>query len=463
MDILNSLQAIVGHGNVLTGKDVTSRSVGWFDSNARQALALVRPKCTEEVSQVVGLCYQQSISIVVLGGGTGFVEGSISQEHQVVLSFERMNAIESIDEDNRSVLVQAGVPLQALHEFAQDHQLHFPVDLGARGSCTLGGMAATNAGGNEVLRYGMFREQVLGLEVVMPNGEIITNLRALLKNNTGYDLKQLFIGSEGTLGIVTRLTLRLRPLHNSVSTALVAVSQFEHLVTALRNLDRQLGGRLSAFEVMWQDHYQFIIDDGHKHQAPLSTEHPYYVLIQAANYHDLEADIFMSALEACMNDGIIVDAAIASSKAQQQAMWAIRDDIERLTTGLAPYIGYDISLPINKMAGYIDQLQTAIKSQWSDAKIIVFGHLGDGNLHLFIHVGPTLTAKTKDAINHLVYQPLANLNGSISAEHGIGLQKKSYLKYSRTQEEIALMQLLKKQLDPKAILNPGLIFDYTER
>ncbi|MFQ3231473.1 FAD-binding oxidoreductase [Reinekea sp.] len=459
MTILSSLADIVGQTNVLTGDDVVSRTVGWFDNSPRCAKAIVRPKSTKEVSKVMALCHQNQISIVTLGGATGFVDGATSQEDQIVLSMERMTDIESIDVDNRSIIVQAGVPLQKLHEFAQEHDLHYPVDLGSRGSCTLGGMASTNAGGNEVLRYGMSREQILGLEVVLADGQVVSNLRALLKNNTGYDLKQLFIGSEGTLGIVTKLALRLRPLHSSLSTALVAVDSFKKVVTLLRTLDRNLGGRLSAYEVMWQDHFKFVIDDEQKHKAPLPLDHAFYVLVQAANYHELEAEIFMSSLEQCMENKLIADAAIASSKAQQQALWAIRDDIECLTVGLAPYIGYDVSLPINAMESYIESLKGNIKKKWADAKVIVFGHLGDGNLHLFIHIGPTLSAADKAEVNRLVYAPLKFVDGSISAEHGIGLQKKAYLKYSRTAAEVDLMRQLKNMLDPNKTLNPGIIFD----
>lgn len=457
--LLTKIKELLGQTHVLTGEDVSARVVSWFDNSPMRAGAIVRPGSTEEVASVVKLCAEAGVSIVPLGGATGFVEGAVPEGHQIGLSLERLNQIESIDVDNRTVVVQAGVPLQALHEFAESHQLHYPVDLGARGSCTLGGMAATNAGGNEVLRYGMTREQILGLEVVLPSGEIVSNLRPLLKNNTGYDLKQLFIGSEGTLGIVTRLTLRLRALHQSLATALVAVPDFKSLPKLLRELDQKLGGRLSAFEVMWQDHIQFVVDDEQKHKAPLALTEPYYVLVQAANYHDLEQEIFISALESQLEAGTIVDAAIASSKAQQAALWAIRDDIERLTVGLAPYIGYDVSLPINEMETYIENLKTQITQQWSRAKVIVFGHLGDGNLHLFIHIGSQLSPEDKDQVNQMVYRPLEACQGSVSAEHGIGLQKKAYLKYSRTEREVALMREIKKTLDPNGILNPGVIFD----
>ena len=459
MTLIAALQNIVGKGNVLTDDDVCARAVSWFDHRPMTALAIVRPANTEQVSAVVKCCAQAQVSLVPMGGLTGFVEGAVTTAQQIGLSLERMTRIESMDVEDACVVVEAGVPLQTLHEFAEEHQLHYPVDLGARGSCTLGGMAATNAGGNEVLRFGMTREQILGLEVVLADGRVLSNLRPLLKNNTGYDLKQLFIGSEGTLGVITRLALRLRPLHNSLSTALVAVNDFTSVATLLRTLEQQLGGRLSAFEVMWREHFNFIVADGAKHKAPLATDYEFYVLVQTANFNSAEEVIFMDVMEQGLTTGIIADAAVASSLAQQKALWAIRDDIERLTTGLAPYLGYDVSLPIKHMDSYIRNLQAAIKQRWPDAIVIVFGHLGDGNLHLFIHIGPQLSASDKADINQRVYQPLADIEGSISAEHGIGFQKKSYLTCSRSKDEIQVMRDLKRVLDPLNILNPGAIFD----
>jgi FAD/FMN-containing dehydrogenase len=459
VSLLKQLEGIVGKVNVLTDGDVSARVISWFDSNPMEALAIVRPANTAEVSAVVTCCAAANVSLVPMGGLTGFVEGAVTTGKQVGLSLERMAEIESIDEENACVVVQAGVPLQKLHEFAEAHQLHYPVDLGARGSCTLGGMAATNAGGNEVLRYGMTREQILGLEVVLADGRVISNLRPLLKNNTGYDLKQMFIGSEGTLGIITRLTLRLRPLHSSLSTALVAVNDFKSVTALLRSLEQKLGGRLSAFEVMWQEHYKYILHDGSKHTAPMAPDYPFYILIQAANYHSLEEDIFMAAMEQGLGDGVITDAVIALSIAQQKSLWAIRDDIERLTTGLAPYLGYDVSLPIKYMDNYIRELDQSVKQKWPDAKVIVFGHLGDGNLHLFINIGPEMSLESKADINRMVYSPLEKLDGSISAEHGIGFQKKQYLPFSRSADEIELMRDFKRVLDPHSLLNPGSIFD----
>ncbi|EAR10723.1 FAD-binding oxidoreductase [Reinekea blandensis] len=457
-ELLQKLTVLVGENNVLTGDAVRQRATSWFDNTPMSAAAIVRPGTTAEVTAVIQCCAEHGVALIPMGGLTGFVEGAVAGDQQIGLSLERLTRIESFDVENRSVVVEAGVPLQALQEAAEAHGLHFPVDLGARGSCTIGGMTATNAGGNEVLRRGMMREQILGMEVVLANGEVLTNLRPLIKNNTGYDLKQLFIGSEGSLGVVTRLCLRLRPKHLSHSTALVATDSFDKVAHLLRHLEGALGGRLSAYEVMWQNHYAFIIDDEQTHKAPLPTDYPFYVLVQAANYHELEADIFQSALEQAMSDELLVDAAVASSLAQQADLWAIRDDIERLTVGLAPYIGYDVSLPIQAMNAYVTDLTETINARWADAKMVVFGHLGDGNLHLFIHIGPELSAEDKEAVNQMVYEPLEALQGSISAEHGIGHQKKRYLKYSRSDTEIAWMRRLKQTFDPENRLNPGVIF-----
>ncbi len=457
--LIQSLQALLGTNQVLTGDAVQQRAVSWFDHTPSQAGAIIRPASTEEVSKALALCHEAGVSVVPLGGMTGVVDGVRAQPDQIGLSLERMTGVEPIDVDNRTLTVEAGVPLQRVHELVEQQDLHFPVDLGARGSCTIGGMISTNAGGNEVLRYGMMREQVLGLEAVLADGRVVSNLRPLMKNNTGYDLKQLFIGSEGTLGIVTRVTLKLRPRHHSLSTAWVAVDRFQNLPRLLRQLERGLGGRLSAFEVMWRDHVELMAGEDSPHTLPLESSAPYYVLIQAANYHESEHTTFEGALETAFEQALISDAAVAGSQAQQAKMWAIRDDIERLTKKLTPYAAFDVSLPIKHMETYVEALKSNLTSRWPDAKLIVFGHLGDGNLHIFINVGSTLEESDRHAIESFVYSPLKDCNGSVSAEHGIGVEKKAYLSLCRSETEVALMRHLKQALDPKRILNPGVIFD----
>lgn len=458
-ELIQALEDLLGANQVLTGDDVRQRVVSWFDHSPSQAGAIIRPASPGEVAGALSLCGEAGVAVVPMGGLTGVVSGVRAAPNQIGLSLERLTGMEPIDVDNRTLTVEAGVPLQRVHEVAGQQGLHFPVDLGARGSCTIGGMVSTNAGGNEVLRYGMMREQILGLEAVLADGRIVSNLRPLMKDNTGYDLKQLFIGSEGTLGIVTRITLKLRPLHHSLSTAWVAVNEFQNLSRLLRRLERQLGGRLSAFEVMWREHAELMAGEDSPHTLPLEGSSPYHVLIQAANYHESEHGTFESALEAAFEQSLLTDAAVASSQAQQAKMWAIRDDIERLTKKLAPYAGFDVSLPIKHMETYVETLKSNLAGQWPTARLVVFGHLGDGNLHVFINIGDAMDESQRRAIESYVYSPLQHYNGSISAEHGIGLDKKTYLSLSRSETEIALMRQLKGALDPGGILNPGVIFD----
>lgn len=333
----------------------------------------------------------------------------------------------------------------------------FPLDLGARGSATIGGNIATNAGGNSVIRYGMIRDQLLGVEAVLADGTVISSMKGVIKNNTGYDLKQLFIGSEGTLGIVTRAILRLRPLPRSRNTALLAIDSFEKMWKFLQTMDSALGGTLSAFEVMWNDFYQLIVGDGENHGAPLDSSHKFYVLVESTG-GDQESDQvrFERALEEAFEEELVADAVIAQSKQQREDLWAIRDDVENLVKRLFPPIGFDISLSIPQMDGYVEDVRRQLLERWPHSRMVVMGHLGDGNIHLVMTVG-SMEADDIHAVEKIVYQALEQRQGVISAEHGIGLEKRDYLGHSRSMQEIALMKTLKLALDPKGILNPGKI------
>jgi len=355
-------------------------------------------------------------------------------------------------------MVDAGVALQKVHDTAEAAGLLFPLDLGARGSCTIGGNISTNAGGNSVIRYGMIRDQILGVEAVLADGTIISSLNGVIKNNTGYDLKQLFIGSEGTLGIVTRAVLRLRSLPRSCNTALLAIENFELLGRFLSDVDSALGGTLSAFEVMWNDFYRLTIGDGSRHGQPLGSDHKFYVLIESTGGHEESDKVrFEGALEEAFESELIVDAVIAQSKQQREDLWAIRDDIEELTHKLMSPIVFDISLGIPQMDEYVDEVRQQITQRWPDSVMVVFGHLGDGNIHLVVTVGSREPGEVH-AVETIVYEALGRRQGVISAEHGIGLEKREFLKYSRSADEITLMKTLKSALDPKGILNPGKIF-----
>ncbi len=457
--LLEEIKQIVGANGLLQGDDVSARPLDWMGRNNRQAKAIVRPKNTQEVAEVLKVCYAAGQPVITLGGLTGLVQGTVSTSDDIILSMERQTTIEDIDVLGKTLTVQAGAPLQKVQEAAEKQNLLFALDLGARGSCTIGGNIATNAGGNQVLRYGMMREQVLGLEVVLADGSIMSSMNSLLKNNTGYDLKQLFIGSEGTLGVVTRAVLRLHPQTNSNNTALVALESFESLTSFFALMGEQLAGSLTSFEVMWNSHYKILTQETKRHQAPLAADYPYYVIVEQQGVHQKRDSLqFSDALETAMEKELLVDAVIAQSKKQAESIWNIREDIEGLAMALMPFCAFDISLPIKNMDEFTTTLQIKLIEKWGKkTKLIVFGHLGDGNLHVVITVGKD-TPKAESQIKKLVYLPLQKIGGSISAEHGIGLEKKDYLYISRTEQEISMMKKIKQTFDPKNILNPNKIF-----
>jgi len=461
-NLIEEIKNIVGPSGVLLGEDVASRSDSWPPTGGCQAKAVIRPASTLEVSKVLEICNAVGQTVVTHGGLTGLVGGARAFTDDFVLSLERMNGIEAVDTVNRTVTVGAGAVLQKVHEAAEDAGLLFPLDFGARGSATIGGNIATNAGGNSVIRYGMTREQILGVEAVLADGTVISSLKGVIKNNTGYDLKQLFIGSEGTLGVVTRSVLRLRPLPRSRNTALVAIADFDRLGRFLHNMDSALGGTLSAFEVMWNDFYKLIVGYTDHHGQPLQPSHGFYVLLESTGGHE-EADNarFEAALEEAFDEELIVDAVIAQSRQQREDLWAIRDDIEGLGKALFPPITFDVSLGIPQMDDYVEEVRNQLTERWPDSRMVVFGHLGDGNIHLVLTVG-SLEENEVRAVEAIVYEALGRRQGIISAEHGIGLDKRAYLKHSRSTEEIALMKTLKQALDPKGILNPGKIFGQQE-
>lgn len=454
--LLNDLLAIVGPSGVLLGDDVSQRSVDWFTGAPCRAKAIIRPRSTEQLSSVMAVCYQADQPVVTHGGMTGIVHGGVASPDEIVVSLELMSQIEEIDPVGSTIQVQAGVTLQRVQEAAQEIDMQFPLDLGARGSCTIGGNIATNAGGIRVIRYGMMRQQVLGLEAVLSDGTVVSSLNKMLKNNAGYDLKQLFIGSEGTLGIVTRAVLRLQPHMPSEQTALVAVPSFDALTQLLNLVSRELANSLSAFEALWNNHYKLMTTESGKHAPVLADDSPFYAIIETLGLDEAEdAERFSQVLQKALEADLITDAVLASSQAQRQSIWAIREDIEVLVNELKPMFSYDVSLPIPRMEAYVDILEENLKTQWPQAgKMVVFGHLGDGNLHIMITVRDD-RPDSRRQVEQLVYSPLKAFGGSISAEHGIGLEKKDYLSVSRTSEEIALMKRLKTALDPKCLLNPG--------
>ncbi len=417
---------------------------------------ILRPASTAEVAAVLKLCSAARQPLVPIGGLTGLVNGHVQTDGEFGLSLERMNAIEEIDEVNRTMTVQAGCILQVAAEAAEDSGLLLPLDLGARGSATVGGNVATNAGGNRVIRYGMMRDMVLGLEVVLADGTVVDSLNKMLKNNTGYDLKQWFIGAEGTLGVITRVVIRLRPLPRSQNTALLAVPDFHAVGQLLRWLDGHTAGTLSAYEVMWPSFYEYITREGSLHAPPLPHGSPYYVLVETLGSEpEADAERFEQTLADAMEQGLVTDAVLARSQAERNALWEIRDDVLDFFN-LGPITIFDISITVDRMEAFVADLEREVNTG-EGAFSIIFGHLGDCNLHVILGNSDPQRFDA-EALENALYTLVERFHGSVSAEHGVGLSKRPYLHCSRSETELTLMYRLKKMLDPDNILNPNKIF-----
>ena len=453
-DILTELRGLFDDDTVLDPEQTAQRASSYWDPAPMRAAALVRPRDAGEVAKVLALCDARGQTVVTHGGLTGVVAGATTGPGDVVISLERMTAIEEVDPIGRTATVGAGLTLQRLQEAVAAHGLAYPVDLGARGSCTIGGNVATNAGGINVIRHGMTRDNVLGLEAVLADGTVITSLNRMVKNNAGYDLKQLFVGSEGTLGIVTRVVVRLAEAPVSRSTALAALPTFAHVPRLLRLLQRSLGGALAAYEVMWGDYVRAVTEPGW-HRAPMSRDHAFYALVETEG-GDPETDraSFLAAMERAVEEDLVTDAVIAHSETERRGLWAIREEFEALFQR-RPLFLYDVSLPLGAMEWYVEQVESRLRRRWPDGRCDAMGHVGDGNLHLFVHPGSATGDDLHEQSDDDVYTPLRDVGGSISAEHGIGIEKRDHLGISRSPAEIALMRRLKATLDPRGILNPG--------
>jgi len=450
-DPISNLGDIVGAKRVLDSAAAAQRETSFWNPDPMQARALVMPGSTEEISRVLRNCHDAGQAVVTQGGLTNCVCAVEPTREDLVLSTEKMTDIVEIDRVGGTAVVEAGAVLQVVQETLAAEGLYFPLDLGARGSCTIGGNVATNAGGINVLRYGMMRNLVLGLETVLADGTVVSSLNRMLKNNAGYDTKQLFIGSEGSLGIVTRAVLRLFPQPASRQNAFVAFDSFDNVVRLLSFVQKELAGTLSAFEVMWNDYYHEVTGEGW-HRPPLSRDYPFYVVFQAEG-SDPDADEarFERVLEEAFEQGIIVDAALPKSESEVRDMWNIREDFEAVLEMQPNYL-FDVSLPIRDMEAYVGEVYALLGKRLPDSRAFTLGHIADGNLHLF--VAPCTEGDHHDVINECVYDPLRQYGGSVSAEHGIGMDKIRWLPHSRTPADIELMHTLKRSLDPKGILNP---------
>ncbi|WP_260674548.1 FAD-binding oxidoreductase [Comamonas aquatica] len=456
-EFLQALRQTLGAEAVLSGDAVPARyHTDWSGTPPVTPLALVRPRSTEDVSATLRLCHQHRVPVVPQGGLTGLAGAAVPSADCVALSLERMPAIEAIDARSATMTVQAGATLQAVQEAAVDAGLAFGVDLGARGSCQIGGNVATNAGGNGVLQHGMMREQVLGLEVVLADGTVLPMLRPMLKNNTGYDLKQFFIGAEGTLGVITRVLLRLRPLPQAKATALVALPGFDQALAVLQRMQGRFGNSVAAFELMWDNFVQASVQ-WQQLQAPLAERHPLLALIDVDGKDEAS---LREAVEAVLGDAMeadeVVDAVIAQSQTQAKTLWKLREAPAELNTQMHPPVNFDVSLPQAEIGRFAAAIQAAFDARWPGHHTLFFGHVGDGNLHVSTD-GATVGGAC-EAVEAELYRVVGAFHGSVSAEHGIGLHKKPFLALSRTPQELAAMRAIKAALDPLGLMNPGKVF-----
>ena len=456
-EFLQALRQTLGAEAVLSGDAVPARyHTDWSGTPPVAPLALVRPRSTEDVSATLRLCHQHRVPVVPQGGLTGLAGAAVPSADCVALSLERMPAIEAIDARSATMTVQAGATLQAVQEAAVDAGLAFGVDLGARGSCQIGGNVATNAGGNGVLQHGMMREQVLGLEVVLADGTVLPMLRPMLKNNTGYDLKQFFIGAEGTLGVITRVLLRLRPMPQAKATALVAMPSFDQALAVLQHMQQRFGNSVAAFELMWDSFVQTSMR-WQKLQAPFAGSHPLLALIDVDGKDEASLrEAVEAALGEAMEAGDVLDAVIAQSHSQAKTLWKLREAPAEMNAHMHPPVNFDVSLPQAEIGRFADAVQAAFDARWPGHHSIFFGHVGDGNLHVSTD-GKTVNGEC-DAVEAELYRIVGEFHGSVSAEHGIGLHKKPFLALSRTPQELAAMRAIKAALDPLNLMNPGKVF-----
>ena len=452
--LLQQLTAALGHEAVVVGSAVgAGHSVDFGGEHACMPAALLRPASTAELSRALALCSAARQPVVVQGGMTGLCGGATPRSGEIAITLERLSGIEELDRESMTLTVLAGTPLQVVQEAAAAAGLSFPLDLGARGSCTIGGNIATNAGGNQVLRFGMMRSLVLGLEAVLADGTVVSSMNRLIKNNAGYDLKQVFIGSEGTLGIVTRAVLRLWPAMPAKTAALVAVADFPACVALLHALQGRLGGSLSAFEAMWASYFNYVTGNVPALRSPFATAYPLCVLVQSEGTdHESDLGRMETALGELLEEGIVLDASIAQSERERESFWKIRDGIAEVKSLLHPVAAFDISVPIRDMPQFLDAVGGELERRFPGITVLVFGHVGDNNLHI-----DATTGRREDltVIAEIVYRATSDLGGSIAAEHGIGVARRRYLHLSREPEEIDLMRRLKSALDPLGILNPG--------
>ena len=417
---------------------------------------ILRPGSAAEVAAICKLATETRTALVPQGGNTGLVGGQMPHG-EVVVSTRRLDKIRAVDTRSNTMTVEAGVILLNAQQRAAEAERLFPLSLGAEGSCTIGGNLSTNAGGIAALAYGVARDLVLGLEVVLADGRIMQGLSSLKKDNTGYDLRDLFVGAEGTLGIITAATLKLFPKPRSVETTFAAIASPADALTLLDISRNTAAGSLTSFELIPQIAIDFVVRHGPSIRAPLADPHPWHVLMEISSPRDDARDTIEAILSRGMEDGIVEDAVIAANLDQRAAFWKLREVISPAQKPEGGSIKHDISVPVAAIADFLARATPAVLAIAPGARPVGFGHLGDGNLHVLVGPGEG-REDARHAVEELVYGPLAAIGGSVSAEHGIGLEKRGWLHLSRGAAEIETMKRLKSLFDPKAILNPGRVF-----
>ncbi|WP_373083880.1 FAD-binding oxidoreductase [Zhongshania sp.] len=458
--VVKDLQAIVGEDKVRSDADILlSHGRDWTKVHTPAPMAVVFPRTVTEVQAIVKLANKLEFAIVPSGGRTGLSGGAVAANGEVVVSFDYMSHISDFDPIDRTVVCQAGVITEQLQDFAEERGLFYPVDFASAGSSQIGGNIATNAGGIKVIRYGMTRDWVAGLKVVTGNGDLLELNRGLLKNNAGYDLRQLFIGAEGTLGLIVEATMQLTRQPKNLTAFVLGVEDFNGIMNLFNRFQAEMD--LTAFEFFSEQALQKVVAHS-KVPRPFESVCPYYALLEFECLNDEVEAQAMALFEACVEEGWVSDGVMSQSIEQLKNLWRLREDISETISQWTPYKN-DISTIISRVPDFLEAVENLVTAQYPDFEIIWFGHIGDGNLHLNILKPDDLDKETFFAqcatVSIGVFEIVEKFGGSVSAEHGVGLLKKDYLTYSRSATEIALMRQVKQIFDPKGLMNPGKIFD----
>ena len=462
-DVISRLKAVLGEGGWSDDPArLAPKLIEWRDRWSGTTPLLVLPRSTAEVSAVVGVCAASDVAITPQGGNTGLVGGQIPQG-EILLSLERMNRVRDVEPFDDVIVAEAGVTLAAVHEAALAAGRRFPLSVASEGSATIGGLVSTNAGGTQVLRYGTMREQVLGLEAVLPNGEVWNGLKRLRKDNTGYDLKQLLIGGEGTLGVVTAASLKLYPILPSRAVAFVGLRSPQDAIRLLAEGKRVTGGALEAFELIRRVGMDLVFKNIPDQREPMGSRHAWYVLIETASGEPGAAEAAMERLLAgALEADLIQDAVIAQTDSQAKALWALRENQSSAQKAEGAAWKHDVSVPVSRIADFITSATTKLETRWPDVIVTAFGHVGDGNVHFDVLARPGTDQAVHNARRddgaHIVHDIIASMEGSISAEHGLGTMKSAEAMAYKSPVEIAAHRAIRAALDPKRIMNPRVFF-----